>query len=400
MLRPALIPFSATGARRSADARSGHKPVERRPRHRGHGNLDAQTISMARRPTSIEMRKPMPTIGEPKNSATMAPISARVVQIFKPVEDERASPWAGAASGASASSSPHRCASGRAASVSDAFSPCTQLTSIGKKTIATTTAAFDCQPKPNHITRIGAVPTMGRAAMKLPTGSRPLCRKGERSMAMAVRNAAPQPMIARQRALHEGLHEIGPEDVERAREFGRDGRGRGQDHARHVEGRAPALPRPPAPRGRRSDGTAMPPPAGGAPRARIGDPDRIERPGRAQKASAPAIPSLHPAPHCRQIPHVPGQRSHRELLQSPTIARPARGEDRRGEQRRPDLDRLAVIGPRSAAARPARTAPVGSSPTMAPTRLAAIAYLQRGEEDTAARPAGAASRTSAAPLAE
>ena len=44
--------------------------------------ISAQTISSARRPTSVEMRKPMPTIGVPKNSATIAPIRASVELIF------------------------------------------------------------------------------------------------------------------------------------------------------------------------------------------------------------------------------------------------------------------------------------------------------------------------------
>jgi hypothetical protein len=64
-----------------------------------------------------------------------------------------------------------------------AFSPCTAFTSIGKNTITTTTAAFDCQSNPNHITKIGAMPTIGSAAMKLPTGSSPRCKNGDRSTA-------------------------------------------------------------------------------------------------------------------------------------------------------------------------------------------------------------------------
>src|SRR3546814_1288268 len=43
----------------------------------------AHTISTFMRPISVEMRKPMPTIGVPKNSATMAPISARVELILR-----------------------------------------------------------------------------------------------------------------------------------------------------------------------------------------------------------------------------------------------------------------------------------------------------------------------------
>ncbi len=68
------------------------------------------------------------------------------------------------------------------------------FTSIGKKHMTTTTAALDCQSKPNHITMIGAMPMMGRAATKLPTGTSPFCRNGERSMASAAAKAAPQPI--------------------------------------------------------------------------------------------------------------------------------------------------------------------------------------------------------------
>ena len=44
-----------------------------------------------------------------------------------------------------------------------AASPALVFTSIGKKVMTTTTAAFDGQSKPNHITMIGAMPTIGRA---------------------------------------------------------------------------------------------------------------------------------------------------------------------------------------------------------------------------------------------
>ena len=77
---------------------------------------------------------------------------------------------------------------------SAAASPCTVLTSIGKNTISTTTAAFDCQSKPNHITMIGAMPTIGSALAKLPTGKSPARRNGTRSAAIPIRKAAPQPM--------------------------------------------------------------------------------------------------------------------------------------------------------------------------------------------------------------
>jgi hypothetical protein len=75
----------------------------------------------------------------------------------------------------------------------EAASPATVFTSIGKKVMTTTTAAFDGQSKPNHITMIGAMPTIGSAETKLPSGSRPRLRKGERSMAMATAKPSPQP---------------------------------------------------------------------------------------------------------------------------------------------------------------------------------------------------------------
>ena len=72
-------------------------------------------------------------------------------------------------------------------------SPATVLTSIGKKVITTTTAAFDGQSKPNHMTMIGAMPTIGRADTRLPSGSRPRRRKSERSTRIATTSPAPEP---------------------------------------------------------------------------------------------------------------------------------------------------------------------------------------------------------------
>ena len=71
--------------------------------------------------------------------------------------------------------------------------PSTVFTSMGKKHMITTTAALECQSKPNHITMIGAMPMIGSAATKLPTGHRPFCRNGERSMASAVRKPRRSP---------------------------------------------------------------------------------------------------------------------------------------------------------------------------------------------------------------
>ncbi|MCY1542054.1 hypothetical protein D9M68_777780 [compost metagenome] len=75
-----------------------------------------------------------------------------------------------------------------------ALRPATVLTSMGKKVIATTTAALDCQSKPNHITMIGAMPIMGKADMKLPIGNRPALRNGERSTRIATTRPDRHPM--------------------------------------------------------------------------------------------------------------------------------------------------------------------------------------------------------------
>ena len=61
--------------------------------------------------------------------------------------------------------------------------------------MTTTTAAFDCQSKPNHITRMGATPTIGSAAARLPSGRSPWRRKAKRSQSSATRKPDSDPMI-------------------------------------------------------------------------------------------------------------------------------------------------------------------------------------------------------------
>ena len=45
--------------------------------------ISAQTISKFILPTSVDILNPTPTIGVPKNSATIAPINASVELIFR-----------------------------------------------------------------------------------------------------------------------------------------------------------------------------------------------------------------------------------------------------------------------------------------------------------------------------
>ena len=77
----------------------------------------------------------------------------------------------------------------------------------------TTTAALECQSKPNHMTMIGAMPMIGSAETKLPSGEEPALQ--ERDAVGSDRHSEagkPQPMSQPgiSTALQEGLHEIGP----------------------------------------------------------------------------------------------------------------------------------------------------------------------------------------------
>ena len=56
-----------------------------------------------------------------------------------------------------------------------------------------TTAALEGQSNPNHITMMGAMPTMGRADTRVPSGSRPRCRNGTLSISTATTAPVPQP---------------------------------------------------------------------------------------------------------------------------------------------------------------------------------------------------------------
>ncbi len=76
-----------------------------------------------------------------------------------------------------------------------AFSPSIVFTSIGKKVMTITTAAFDCQSKPNQMTMTGAMPMIGRAETILPMGSSPSERNLKRSARMAVRKPASEPTM-------------------------------------------------------------------------------------------------------------------------------------------------------------------------------------------------------------
>ena len=89
---------------------------------------------------------------------------------------------------------------------------------MGKKVMTTTIAALDCQSKPNHMTRMGATPTMGSAAIRFPSGSRPRCRKGMRSQTRATRKPESEPMIqpgitARTTVCQKSTHRVGSETM-------------------------------------------------------------------------------------------------------------------------------------------------------------------------------------------
>ena len=117
------------------------------------------------------MRKPIPTIGVPKELGDDgADHGERRVDLER-VEDERHSRRQAQLQqrllDSSAAVGLHQVALHRAGRL---VSPAAVLTSMGKKVITTTTAALDCQSKPNHITMIGATPTIGSAETRLPIG--------------------------------------------------------------------------------------------------------------------------------------------------------------------------------------------------------------------------------------
>ena len=118
------------------------------------------------------------------------------------------------------------------------------FTSIGKKVITTTTAAFDCQSKPNHITMIGAMPMIGSAETKLPSGSSPRRRNGHaiaddrhrrspRRSRWPSRPAPPSGRSGRNPASRIGSEVAKP---------GADRRGRRHQHGRNAEADAGDLP--------------------------------------------------------------------------------------------------------------------------------------------------------------
>ena len=117
------------------------------------------------------------------------------------------------------------------------------FTSIGKNVITTTTAAFDGQSKPNHITMIGAMPTIGSAETKLPSGSRPRPRKVEAVGDDGDQEAgAAADDVARQHAAHEGLDEILAEHRQRGGKARRGRARRRHQHRRHAEAAHRDLP--------------------------------------------------------------------------------------------------------------------------------------------------------------
>ena len=134
--------------------------------------------------------------------------------------------------------------------------------------MTTTTAAFDGQSKPNHMTMIGATPTIGSAETRLPSGSRPRCRNGTRSIRMATRKpgAAADDDSRRRRRAASGGNRRASVGKEPAKRWAMAEAAAGSPAARR--GRAPPSPRGTAASRRRSTGTARLPSV--APRAALG----------------------------------------------------------------------------------------------------------------------------------
>ena len=110
--------------------------------------------------------------------------------------------------------------------------------------MTTTTAALDGQSKPNHMTMIGAMPTIGSALTRLPIGSRPRCRNGTRSTRMATRKPRAAADARSRSAPPSGRsggnrrQSVGSEATMRAQICAR----RRQEHRRHAEAAHDDLP--------------------------------------------------------------------------------------------------------------------------------------------------------------
>ncbi len=84
----------------------------------------------------------------------------------------------------------------------------------------TITAVFDSQPKPNHITMMGAMPMIGTALTILPNGRRPRCRNG---IAVDDERGGETQQIADGEPGDHGLQERLPEIVDEGRQLAPDG---------------------------------------------------------------------------------------------------------------------------------------------------------------------------------
>ena len=280
------------------------------------------------------------------------------------------------------SSRRHRSASGRAPARPAAARPATVFTSIGKKVMITTTAALDCQSKPNHMTMIGAMPTIGRAETRLPSGRSPRRRNGTRSA--DDRDDEARPAADRPARQHRACRKVWTKSARSigsdAGEAGRDGGGRRQQHARARRSRRTTTSHrkssderrtatrhrevaqrgAPAMRGSSAGARAASAPSHG------GEPEHARR--ATQKTGAAPAPATSGTVHaaraeCRRTPsererrqgdgsaarrgahgRAPMRRGRRCARRAPTSRDQHGGEERGREQRRPDLDGLAVIG--------------------------------------------------------
>ena len=206
--------------------------------------------------------------------------------------------------------------------------------------MTTTTAAFDCQSKPNHITMIGAMPTIGSAETKLPSGSRPRAGTATRSIRIATRKPAPQPIgVAGEHRLEEGL------DGSRRRASAASATKRARDARSAAAGAPRGTPKPRTSdfpeeqqrQRRRARGTARSTsaapsrPRGRSAARRVARGTRRRARRRATSAQKPSRPARHLGTADEQPAPQP-MRERRPI--APGAADQRRGRDRRGERQR------------------------------------------------------------------
>jgi hypothetical protein len=219
------------------------------------------------REASVEMRKPSPEVGEPKNSATMAPISASVALTFSAPKMN--------GSGRRQAQRPQGAAVARGIAVHQlALQParCLQTRQRGHQHREKghqhhhRRLGRPFETKPHH--RDGATATSGTVLVSDASGSSPRCRNGGGRWPRPPGKPRPEPSTQPISTALSTVCTKSPPAGAVVQQRLHDQPGRGQQHARHIERHGEQLPEVQHPQTeQRGGGGAVPGPCRPAPPA-------------------------------------------------------------------------------------------------------------------------------------